>query len=355
MTTMSEGPVDRRTAATRPTMRHVAALAGVGLKTVSRVINGEPNVSAATMARVTEAATRLNYVPDIYAGNLKRTVRRTGTLGLLVGNVANPFSGTLHRAIEDAASERGIAVFASSLDEDPTRERDAVAAFLRRRVDGLILTTVAASQGYLIPEQGHGTPLVFVDREPIGIEADTVVVDNAAGAAASTRHLLDHDHRRIAFLGDDHRIFTAKQRKRGFLEEIARAGIPTNDVDIIEDLNEVRAREAVELLLRRRTPPTAIFSAQNSITVGAVRALRGRGQHHEIALIGFDDIELADLLEPRITVVAQNPQRIGELAARRIMARLDGDASEATKIIVPTVLIPRGSGEIMPRTTNVAR
>jgi LacI family transcriptional regulator len=177
-------------------MRHVAALAGVGVKTVSRVINGEPNVSAATIAKVTAAARTLDYQPDLHAGNLRRADGRTRTLGLLVGSVDNPFAGAVHRAVEDAALQHGVAVFASSLDDDPEREQEAVAAFLRRRVDGLILTTVSESQAYLAPELRRGTPVVFVDREPAGITSDAVVSDNAEGAALATRHLLERGHRR---------------------------------------------------------------------------------------------------------------------------------------------------------------
>lgn len=330
-------------------MKHVAALAGVGIKTVSRVINGEPNVSEATIERVMKAAASLNYQPDLHAGNLRRADGRTKTLGLLVGSVANPFSGALHRAVEEAALARGIAVFASSLDDDPEREESMVDAFLRRRVDGLILTTVSRSQAYLLPELRRGTPVVFVDREPAGVEADVVASDGAAGAAIATRHLLEHGHRRIAYLGDRVDIQSAKERRRGFLEELGRAGVATSDIPAIDGLHdEETARIALLALLDSDNPPSAVFSSQNLVTIGAVRALRERGAQHRVAIVGFDDIPLADLLEPGITVVAQNPQRIGELAAERIFARLDGDASPARSYAVPTQLITRGSGEITP-------
>lgn len=330
-------------------MRQVAALAGVGLKTVSRVINLEPNVSPETISRVRDAAAHLNYQPNLYAGNLRRSNKKTLTLGLIVGNVANPFAGALHRAVEDAASERCTAVFASSLDDDPLRERGIVDAFLRRRVDGLILTTVTTSQSYLLPEQEHGTPLVFIDRAPIGIDADTVVSDNANGAARATRHLLDHGHRRIAYLGDRHDIQTARERKRGFLEEMTRAAIPVAGVALVEDLHDEESTlRAVLELLDSSARPTAIFSSQNLVTLGAIRALRLRGLQHRVALVGFDDFTLADMIEPAITVISQNPGRIGALAAAKIFARLDGDTGPDETVLVPTELITRGSGEIRP-------
>ena len=350
MTPLSEPSTDPEGARSRPTMRHVAALAGVGVKTVSRVINGEPNVSAATIAKVTAAARSLDYQPDLHAGNLRRADGRTRTLGLLVGSVDNPFAGAVHRAVEDAALERGVAVFASSLDDDPDREQEAVAAFLRRRVDGLILTTVSESQAYLAPELRRGTPVVFVDREPAGLTSDAVVSDNAHGAALATRHLLEGGHRRVAYLGDRSTIQTARERRRGFLDELGRAGVATRDVPVIEDLHDAEtARAATIALIDSPTPPTAIFSAQNLVTIGVLHALRELGRHHEIALVGFDDVPLADLLDPGVTVVAQNPQEIGRIAAERVFARLDGDTSAPARTIVPTRLIERGSGELSPR------
>ena len=334
----------------RPTMRHVAALAGVGVKTVSRVINGEPNVSAATIAKVTAAARTLDYQPDLHAGNLRRADGRTRTLGLLVGSVDNPFAGAVHRAVEDAALEHGVAVFASSLDDDPDREQEAVNAFLRRRVDGLILTTVSESQAYLAPELRRGTPVVFVDREPAGITSDAVVSDNADGAALATRHLLEQGHRRLAYLGDRHLIQTARERRRGRAPRGSRVGVATRDVPVVEGLHdEESARAATIALFDSPTPPTAIFSAQNLVTIGVIRGLRELGRHHDVALVGFDEVPLGDLLEPGVTVVAQNPQEIGRMAAERVFARLEGDHSPAVRTIVPTRLIERGSGEIPPR------
>ena len=126
MTPLSNSSTAPDNARSRPTMRHVAALAGVGVKTVSRVINGEPNVSAATIAKVQAAARTLDYQPDLHAGNLRRADGRTRTLGLLVGSVDNPFCGAVHRAVDDAALDRGLSVFASSLEDDPARELEAV-------------------------------------------------------------------------------------------------------------------------------------------------------------------------------------------------------------------------------------
>ncbi|MES2092736.1 MAG: LacI family DNA-binding transcriptional regulator [Actinomycetota bacterium] len=330
-------------------MKQVAALAGVGIKTVSRVINNENNVSGATRARVDAAIQQLNFHPDINAGSLRRADRRTLTLGLIVGNVANPFSGSVNRAVEDRAAERGIAVLAVSLDDDALREKALVGALLRRRVDALILTTVTNNQAYLMPEIAHGTPFVFVDREPVGVEADVVVSDNAHGASIATEHLLSRGHRRIAFIGDRSDIQTSRERRRGFFEALGRAGVVTDEVIAIDGIDdEEAARSTVTALLDLANPPTAIFSGQNLITVGTLRALRDRNRHRSTALIGFDDFLLADLLDPAVTVIAQDPSAIGHVAADRAFARLDGDPGPFVTTVIPTRLIVRGSGEILP-------
>ncbi|MCZ2401611.1 LacI family DNA-binding transcriptional regulator [Paenarthrobacter sp. Z7-10] len=331
-------------------MKHVAALAGVGIKTVSRVMNKEPGVSEATQQKVLEATRQLNYQLDMAAGSLRRTGRQTLSLGLLLASVSNPFSAEIHRAIEDAAIVRGIAVFASSLDDEAERERPLVSTFLRRRVDGLILTTAAKSQAYLLPEINRNLPLVFIDREPVGIEADTVMTDNTEGAAGAARHLLAHGHRRLAYLGDRPDIQTAKLRRDGFMKELGHAGVATAGLPVVEGLhNEESAYRATIELLSSEEPPTAVFSSQNLVTLGVIRALRDRGANHRVALVGFDDYSLFDLLDPGVTVVAQHPERLGTLAAQRILARIDGDQSKAITYTVPSELIQRGSGELRPQ------
>src|SRR6476620_3177648 len=222
----------------RPTMRHVAALAGVGIKTVSRVMNDEPGVSESTRLRVPSASQQLNYQLAMAAGSLRRAGRQTLSIGLLLPSVANPFSGEIHRALEDTLAVRGIAVFAASLDDDPEREKALVAAFLGRRVDGLVLTPIAKSQSYVIPEHSRDLPMVFIDREPVGIDADAVVTDNAVGAATAASHLLAHGHRKLAYLGDRIEIQTARERRQGFIGELGRAGLATSAVPIREGLHD---------------------------------------------------------------------------------------------------------------------
>lgn len=347
------GPLPRTGPARRPraTMRDVAALAGVSLKTVSRVVNGESGVSAAMSARVREAAEQLAFQLNLGARSLRRSDGRTATIGLILENVENPYSSALHRAVENVARTRGVAVLAGSLDEDPLRERELVAAFSSRRVDGLLIMPTGEDHSYLLAERRAGTPMVFVDRAPAQIDADVVLADNRAGAQQGVAHLISGGHGHIGFLGDLARIATAQERHAGFLDAMRAAGLPVSARDTVHDAVTVETADAATTeLLDGADPPTALFTAQNLITIGALQALRRMGRQHEIALVGFDDFPLADLLDPPVTVVAQDPHAIGRLAAEQLFRRMDGDASAYTTTVVGTRLIPRGSGEIPPST-----
>ncbi len=329
-----------------PTMHDVAALAGVSLKTVSRVVNQTPNVAPELVTRVLDAIRLLDYRPNLTASSLRRADRKTSAIGLLLEDVANPFSSALHRAVEDVARQRGTLVFAGSSDEDADRERELLLALVARRVDGLIAVPVGGDDG-LLREQRLGRPMVFVDRLVASGDADTVTVDNRAGAQQAVRHLAAHGHRRIAFLGDLRSIWTAAERHLGYLEGLAAASIQLDPRLVRHDIHGIDAAEHATLeLLATAEAPTALFTGQNLITIGAIRALQRLELQHRVALIGFDDILLGDLLDPRVSVIAQDPGVLGRTAADLLFARLDADRGPPRRVVVPTQLVPRGSGEL---------
>jgi LacI family transcriptional regulator len=333
-------------------MVDVATLAGVALKTVSRVVNSEPGVSPELEARVRRAIEQLSYRRDANAATLRRVGGKTQTIGLVLEDVSNPFSSELHRAVEDAARERGVLVFAGSCDEDPDRERNLIGSFRDRRVDGIIVVPASHDHTYLYEERRAGTALVFVDRPASHLDADSIVSDNFGGAAQAVVHLLERGHRRIGFLGDLLSISTAEGRLRGYTQALESAGIPLDEDVVRTELRDPDAAAcAVDEMLALRDPPTAFFTGQNLLTIGGVHALRRAGRERDIALIGFDDISLADLLDPAISVVAQDPQAIGRAAADQLFRRLDGDTAPAVHRVIPVSLIARGSGEIPPRSS----
>ncbi|WP_093413568.1 LacI family DNA-binding transcriptional regulator [Saccharopolyspora flava] len=323
-------------------MTDVARLAGVSVKTVSRVVNAETGVHPATAQRVLSAIDQLGFRRNVSARNLRRGTG-TGTLGLVLEDLANPFYSMLTRAVEEVARVQGKQVLTGSSDEDPTRERELVLEFCARRVDGLVVVPAGHQHGYIAHEINAGTPVVFVDRPPGNLDADSVLIDNAGGTAQAARHLADHGHRRIAFLGDSPDIHTAAERLRGFREGCAQAGVPFDtDLVVMGPHDDTTVTAALSGPLR---DATALVTGNNRITVHALRALAGRPSRP--ALVGFDDFELADLLDPPITVVTHDTWALGKSAAELLFARLDGDTSPPGRVVVPTTLLPRGSGEVV--------
>jgi LacI family transcriptional regulator len=332
-------------AARVPTMRDVAALAGVSIKTVSRVVNQEPGVAPELVGRVLDAVGLLGYRHNLTASSLRRADHKTATIGLLLEDISNPFSSALHRAIEDVARHRGTLVLAGSSDEDPDRQQELLHALVSRRVDGLIAVPASGNQNALLRERRLGRPMVLVDR--LAPEADSVVVDNRAGVGQALRHLVAHGHRRIAFLGDLRSIWTATERHAGYVEALAAEGIMLNPHLVRMDVHGIDVAEAiVRELLAAADPPTALLAGQNLITIGAIHALQRLGLQHRVALVGFDDFPLADLLNPAVSVIAQDPTGLGQAAAELLFARVDGDRTPPRHVEVPTRLVPRGSGEI---------
>ncbi|MFC7596231.1 LacI family DNA-binding transcriptional regulator [Terrabacter sp. GCM10028922] len=334
----------------RATMKDVAALSGVSIKTVSRVVNDEPGVSQQVRERVNRAAARLDYSHNVHASNLRRTSGRTGTIAALFQDISNSFSASLLRSLEDVARGHSTAVLAASLDEEPERERALVKAFVARRVDGLVLMPATSRQEYLAAELRAGLPTVFVDRVPHGVDADSVTVDNVLGSRHAVEHLLAHGHRRIVVLSDLGAIQTAGDRLRGYRDAMGTAGIPAAEQLEVSDLRTPEdAEQAVRALYHRSGPaPTAVFAGRNDLAVGAVRALRSLGLAHRVAVVGFDDFPLADLLDPALTVVRQNVAQIGAEVGRLLFARIAGDTAPPRRVIIEPTLVLRGSGEISP-------
>jgi LacI family transcriptional regulator len=329
-------------------MRDVAVRAGVSLKTVSRVINDEAGVAVATSERVTEAIAALGFQRNDLARSLRHG-RSTTTLGLIIEDVANPFYSLVAQAVEAAAKARGFLVITGSCEEDPERERELATALLRRRVDAMLIVPAGDDHRYLVSELGPETPAIFLDRPPVGIEADTVLFDNAGGARAAVEHLLAHGHERIACLADAASVHTALERRAGHAAALAAAGrevdpalVPAGQHDAATAAAAVHA--LLDLPPDRR--PTALFCANNRNTVGALRALRDRAE--SIALVGFDDFELADLLPVPVTVVRCDPYRLGATGAELAFDRLRGEDVPLRRITLPVELVPRGSGELAP-------
>jgi LacI family transcriptional regulator len=339
-------------------MKDVAAHAGVGLKTVSRVVNNEPGVAPEMSRRVRSAIDELGFRRNDGARLLR--IGQTSSVGLIMEDIRDPFYSALSRAVEDVAHRHGSLLFIGSSDEMAARERELALAFCARRVDGLIIIPAGVDHQYLRPEIEAGIAAVFVDRPAGLLNADVVLTANEGGARAGVAHLIGQGHQQIGYLGDSADIYTAGMRYRGYRAAMSAGGLHVDDSWVTQAPPEpAGVRRALTRMLIGPAPVTGLFCGNNRVTVLALRelaavgrqtpadrVLAGRASH--LALVGFDDFELADLVTPAITVVAQEPAEMGRLAAELLFRRLAGERGPAQSITLSTSLIVRGSGEVPP-------
>jgi LacI family transcriptional regulator len=329
-------------------MVDVAREAGVALRTVSRVVNGDATVGEELARRVRETVVRLDYQPDERARQLRSG--RTGTIGAAVRNIA--IDHPVLRAVEGAARAAELNVVAMSTEDDAAREREAVMSMCRRRMDGIIIEPIAEDHGFLQAEIDSGLAVVAFDRPAAGVSVDTVVTDNRGGIRQAFDHLVRHGHRRIGYIGDDERIHTGRERADAFRECLRGIAAPLDGMVHPGPIEPARIAAALASLRDRAGdgaddgPVTAIVTGNSSTTFEVIRRLGP--DFGALALVGFDDFTLADLLRPGLTVVAQGDQEIGRTAIALFQDRLADPARPVRTVTVPTTLIARGSGELPP-------
>ncbi|MFK3979293.1 LacI family DNA-binding transcriptional regulator [Micromonospora sp. NPDC050397] len=326
----------------RPTMRDVAQEAGVALRTVSRVVNGDPTVGPHLVSRIRAAIAALDYEPDERARQLRRGV--SGTIGAAVRNLAD--AHPVLSAVDQTARTAQLTVLAMSTEDEEEREREAVMSMCRRRVDGLILEPVGDNHQYLAAEVAAGLPVVAVDRPTGGLAADCVLSDNAGGIGLAFRQLVLHGHQRIAYIGDHERIFTGRERAAAFRACVTAHGGPLDGMVHPGALEPARIAAALETALGGTSPATALITGNATATVEVLRRLGADAGR--LAIVAFDDFLLADLLRPALTVVAQDSAAIGRTAIELLLARSADPTRPVQTVTVPVELVPRGSGELRP-------
>lgn len=330
-------------------MGDVAERAGVSLKSVSRVINAEPHVSDNLADRVRRAITELGYRPDRRARDLAAAPHSGRLIGFVQVDAANPFFAAVYRGLEDATRDSGSLIITGSTDAHPQREATLIETLIEFRVEGLVVAAAEGSDDLLRREIDHGTSVVLVDRLLHDASCDTVVSTNRESARAAVAHLRRKGHTRIAFLGGD-RVWTASERLAGYCEALDATGVTSSsDLQVVGVDDPLRAARATRRLLEQAQPPTALFTAQDRITAGAITALHDLNRQHDIALFGFDEIPFADQLSPSVSVVAQEPYEMGRRAGQLLLQRLtDGAAPPPVRSIVEAPLRHRQSGDIAP-------
>ncbi len=333
-------------------MRDVAALAGVSAKTVSRVMHNDRYVSSDVRRRVEQAIGELRYVPN----TLARTFRsgRDAAIGIAVPDISDPFFATITEAAVRIARARHTAVLVTSLGNDPAGEQPAVEALLARQVAGLIATPICADQSYLKPWQSR-IAVVFIDRAPARITADSVVEDDYAGAHQAVTHLIGHGHRRIAFAGDAGSITTTARRLEGYRAALGEAGLTASpDLIAMGAGSRASAEMIIGRLLGLSDPATAVFSSNAMCSIAVFPVLKGMGRT-DVAFISFGDFPLADSLEPALSVVDQDPASVGQMAATRLFERMDHPGRRLKRrIVLPLHVVARASCCSMPAAARPA-
>jgi LacI family transcriptional regulator len=312
-------------------MKDVASRAGVALKTVSRVVNEEPGVTPETASRVLGAIEALGFRRNESA-RLLRT-GRTATLGFIADSWADPDHMAVYRGLENIAREHGYLLYSGSTDSDPDREERLALAMCARRVDGLIIIPTRGSHDYLVSEIEAGVATVFVLRPPQLVPADTVLPDEPGAARAAVTHLAAQGHRRIGFLGDQGG-FSSRRLRDGYAAAMTEAGLAPDPA-----WAELRAAD----LAAADLPVTAVFCASPRQTRDALRA---RPPGRALAIVGFGDFELADLVSPPVTVVSYDPALIGYTAGELLIRRLAGEQGPPRQVEVPVTLVVRGHAEV---------
>lgn len=326
-------------------IRDVARHARVSTATVARVLSGRTPVSPDLKARVQQAVEDLRYVPNGVARSLSRG--RTSLLGLLVSDIANPFSGQVARGLEDEAAKHGYHVLVGSSDFDPDREDQLLASFAARTVDAVALVSASGATDAMQRLLDTGMPLVFVDRRPgDGVKAPVIRTDNLSAAHDAVAHLIELGHRDLAMISGPATLPTASQRLQGFRTACAEAGLTLREECVRQGFLGVdggyrAAREVLALKPR----PTALFSFNNMLAVGALRAFREAGVAipGDVSLVTFDDMDLFPYVDPPITAIAQPAYHIGVEAGRALMNLLAGDRFVPREVVLPTEFRPRAS------------
>jgi LacI family transcriptional regulator, galactose operon repressor len=328
------------------TIRDVARLSGVSPMTVSRVINDSERVSPETRRRVEQAISELGYVPSRLARGLSR--QRTGTLAVIVPDVANPFFTAIVRAAEEVARRADYNVILCDTRADLSVERDIIEDLIAHRVEGGVIAPVSdRSATHLRRLAEFGVPFVLIDRTVPGVDCDVVLGDSTGGARKLVEHLLSLGHRRIGFIVESDDVSTARDRRRGYEAALAAAAVELDPALVATATPDPSGgATGMSRLLELEERPTAVFTVNNLAAVGAIEAVRAAGLEvpDDIALVCFDDIEYASRLYPFLTAMEQPAQTLGTLGTQLLLERIEGRGPERRhEVVLPGEFIIRKS------------
>jgi len=340
------GKSEKRT----PTIREVAKLAKVGLMTVSRVINNHPTVRPSTRKRVEAAIQQLGYRQNEAARLLKG--QRAKLIGLIVPDLSDVFFASCAHTVQHLARMHGYMTLVVSSERDAELEFQQAELMASRKVSGLLIVTSTHKGDLRLRElQQTGLAIVAFDRPLPGADTDCVLVENRSGAEEATQHLIEHGHRHIVCVGYDEDTYTISERVKGYTQQMTSSGLKPHTKFGLLNMEDVRGwlDQILEAKTESKNRPTAIFSLNHRTSVFMLRALQERNLHipRDMALIGFDEFDLAEVVSPPLTTVAQSPVELARrsmaLLLERIHGEQNGTASSPAKILLPVKLMVRSS------------
>jgi LacI family transcriptional regulator len=330
-------------------MRDVARLAGVSPATVSRVVNNERYIRPETRASVERAIAELGFQRNEIARTL-RPGQTAETIGLVIEDPANPFWSAITRGAEETARRYQHMLVVGSTGLIFEQERDLLRDLVRRRVDGLLIVPTPHAHRDLHAELARWVPMVFIDRVPRGVPADSVVLDNRGGARDAVEHLLSRGYRKIGYVGGDPTVSTGASRLAGYKQALKGAGLTYDPKLVSLDNHTVEAALAATTeLLSGPAEADAVFADNNRMCLGVLHAVDRHGA--AIGVAGFDDVELADLLPMPVALVTYDAVEIGRHAAELLFGRIRGDSSPFKRAVHPTRIVLRGGNRAMPTPT----
>ncbi len=325
----------------------IAEKTGFAVSTVSRVLHDRSNkykISDKTKRAVKKAAEELGYRPNSLARGLR--LQQTHEIGVVVPDLSNPFFATLVKSIAGELRKSGYSIIVCDSDENTAIEQESIQLLLDKRVDGLIIAAVGLENSHLKKFEKNKIAFVAVDRCFAELNVDTVSVDNVRGAYLAVQHLLREGHRRIALIQGLPGTHVNVGRLRGYKQALKEARIAVEDKLIVgDDFRTYNGYLETKLLLKLEEPPTAIFTASDLIALGALEALKedGRRIPQDIALVTFDDPSFATYLSPALTAVAQPVEKMGEMAVKLLLRRMQSPHGEPRKILLEPRLVIRDS------------
>jgi LacI family transcriptional regulator len=327
-----------------PTIKDVARLVGVSTASVSHVINGTRYVSEELKKKILKAIDELHYHPNAVARSLVK--KKTHTIGILISDILNPFYTAIVRGLEDVTYQSGYSVMLCNSDEAPEKELFYIRILLERRIDGLVISSAFQDGVHPLLSKLRMVPLVTIVRRIRGLGGDCVFADNVEGVYQAIRHLIHLGHRRIAIISGPRGLSSGQERLLGYQKALEDHGIIV-DLNFIKfgDFKRESGYTLTQEVLQLKEGPTALFVANNQMTIGALSAINELSIRvpQDLSLVSFDDMEWYSFLDPPLTTVEQSPYLMGKTAGEMLLQKINKKRKGIKKIIIPSRLIVRES------------